>query len=124
MVWSIIWNKDDSNREYTRNTLVVLMAVALNLVAIALLIMGILIPVVLVDHMQSWVWKTAEDWITNMLPIVSIIPYGICAFLFALLMRACANEISREKDKNYIVALFSGITGFAALIISLVALCK
>lgn len=33
-------------------------------------------------------------------------------------------EIMREKDRNYIVTLFSGIVSFAALIVALVALYK
>ena len=34
------------------------------------------------------------------------------------------NEIDKEKDRNYIVDVFSAIVSFAALIVALVALLK
>ena len=35
-----------------------------------------------------------------------------------------AKEIETEKDRNYIISVFSGIVSFAALIVALVALFK
>jgi hypothetical protein len=43
---------------------------------------------------------------------------------FALLLRASANEFDKEKDRNYIISVFSGIVSFVALIVALVALFK
>ncbi len=42
----------------------------------------------------------------------------------ALIFRAVANEIKSEKDRDYILSVFSGILSFAALIVALVALFK
>ena len=46
------------------------------------------------------------------------------SLMLALIIRGIANEIGREKDKNYIFTAFSGIVGFVALIVALVALFK
>jgi NADH:ubiquinone oxidoreductase subunit 6 (subunit J) len=46
----------------------------------------------------------------------------VLLFLISVMFRGAANDIKREKDRNYIVALFSGIVSFVALIISIIAL--
>ena len=46
----------------------------------------------------------------------------VLTFLISLLFKGAANDIKREEDRNYIVALFSGVVSFVALIISIVAL--
>ena len=43
---------------------------------------------------------------------------------YCIIMWKAAKEIEREKDKNFIVSVFSGIVSFAALIVALVALFK
>ena len=47
----------------------------------------------------------------------------ISMLLFCVLFNI-AKEISKEKDRNYIISVFSGIVSFAALIVALVALFK
>ena len=44
--------------------------------------------------------------------------------IFSLIFRAVANEMKEEKDRNYIVTVFSGVVGFAALIVAVIALLK
>ena len=44
--------------------------------------------------------------------------------LFAALFWKSAKEIRAEKDKHYIISVFSGLVSFAALIVALVALLK
>ncbi len=42
--------------------------------------------------------------------------------LFAIYLFRSAKEVKREKDRNYIIAIFSTIIGFISLIISIIAL--
>ena len=54
---------------------------------------------------------------------------AVIVFLFVSMMLFCiliniAMEIKKEKDRNYIISVFSGIVSFAALIVALVALFK
>jgi len=53
-----------------------------------------------------------------------LVPVSILLGLFALLLRGAANEMDRTNDKNFVVAVFSGIVGVVALIVALVALVK
>jgi len=42
-------------------------------------------------------------------------------FLVSVMFRGAANDMKKEKDRNYIVDLFAGVVSFVALIVSLVA---
>ena len=46
------------------------------------------------------------------------------AVVYSLVLWRAAKEVNTEKDRNYIIALFSGVVSFAALIVALVALVK
>ena len=65
-----------------------------------------------------------EDWqiLLNVFTIATTILIGIAILLYALIIWGSATEIENEKDKNYIVSVFSGIVTFVALIVALIAL--
>lgn len=58
--------------------------------------------------------------------IVYFIIAGLSAifFIFSVMMIGASREVEKEKDKNYVVAIFSGIVSFAALVVALVAMMK
>ena len=47
---------------------------------------------------------------------------GLFFVTVAIVTGASAKEIDKEKDKNYVVAVFSGIVSLVALVVSLIAL--
>lgn len=65
-----------------------------------------------------------EDWqiILNVFTIATIILIGIAILMYSLIIWGSATEIENEKDKNYIISVFSGIVTFVALIAALIAL--
>lgn len=65
-----------------------------------------------------------EDWqiLLNVFTIATTILIGIAILLYSLVIWGSATEIENEKDKNYIVSVFSGIVTFVALIVALLAL--
>lgn len=65
-----------------------------------------------------------EDWqiILNVFTIATTILIGIAILLYSLVIWGSATEIENEKDKNYIISVFSGIVTFVALIVALIAL--
>ena len=69
-------------------------------------------------------WGTVLEIITNIFSIIIIIGIIFIVALYSVIMRGVANEIKAEKDKHYIISVFSSITGFAALVIALIALLK
>jgi len=69
---------------------------------------------------------TWENWcnINDILTIVFMVFICMLLFLVSVMFRGAANDMKKEKDRNYIVDLFSGVVSFVALIVSLVALVK
>ena len=47
---------------------------------------------------------------------------GLFFIAVAMLTGASAKEVDKEKDKNFVVAVFSGIVSLVALVVSLIAL--
>lgn len=45
-------------------------------------------------------------------------------FIYSVIIWGAANEIEKENDKNFVLAVFSGVVSFAALIIALIPLLK
>lgn len=70
------------------------------------------------------VWNTINNIIANvfLLWVMGVLLVSLGAY--CIIMWKAAKEIEREKDKNFIVSVFSGIVSFAALIVALVALFK
>lgn len=55
---------------------------------------------------------------------ISYIFLIILSFIYSFIFRCFANAINREKDKSYIIGVFSALTSLISLIISFVALNK
>ena len=74
------------------------------------------------------VWKNlslvcnCENIINAIFVTLFILSLVVIILLFCVLLWGTGNEISKEKDKNYIMSVFSGVTGFIALIVALIAL--
>lgn len=118
-VWLIIRNKESKSGNRTAYLLAEIMAWLFNAIAI----LGVVsFAIILFDAIFQM------NWAVNLNQIISQAVYLCitCAFLLAisLIFRGIANEIKAEKDRNYIISLFSGLVSFVALIVALVALFK
>lgn len=122
-VWSVICNKEDAIEGVTKATLSITMSVVLNsLSAMLCVISGI---GVFIAVRQAWLAEWGNGlWISNIATLLFALLLCATSLMFALLLRGCANEVERESDKNYLVAVFSALTSFAALVVALVALLK
>ena len=113
--WFVITNKTDDATVSLSMTLSGLMALFFNIIALILLLIGLaFLAMVFVGFFKSF----------DILSLVLNISFALLLPLLALIMRGIANEIGREKNKDYIMAAFSGIVSFVALIVALVALFK
>ena len=70
------------------------------------------------------VWTSANNVVANIFALGIVGLFLIAFGAYCIIMWRAAKEIEQEKDKNFIVAVFSGIVSFAALIVALVALFK
>lgn len=89
----------------------------LGLIAIVLLC----IATVMALGQVSWQgWNIAN----NILCIVLLLVVAVTIFLYMLLFWGAANDVKHEKDKNYVISVFSGLVSVAALIVAIIALYK
>lgn len=70
------------------------------------------------------VWTSTNNTIANIFALGTVGLFLIAFGAYCIIMWRAAKEIEQEKDKHFIVAVFSGIVSFAALIVALVALFK
>lgn len=122
-VGMIITNKKVSNGQLAAGLLSVPMSVLFNTLAVVavLAMIGGIIAIVKTAFSFSW---SAELIFSNVIVILFCLLLIVFVAVLALYFRGVANEIAAEKDRNYVVDVFSGLTSFAALIVALVALIK
>ena len=122
--------QNNTSNEYAKSkylsaALVSLISIAFKGVAIALLptiiIMVIAIQNVAITTMQ---WDGVLSIIGNIAMLAIFALFAFVMGIFAKLLWKSAKELEDEKDRNYIISVFSAIVSFAALIVALVALFK
>ena len=118
--WEIIRNKRDTEKHFTNAALSLSISLFLNIVSLFLALFALYGFIVAVRGIIASTTISFGDIARSLFQIL----LAIMAALFALILRGMANEAERERDSNYLVALFSGLTGFVALIVALVALSK
>ena len=69
-------------------------------------------------------WIGFSTILVNVFQIMYSAGIIVVLILYLLLLGKSAKEFSKEKDRNYIISVFSGIVSFAALIVALAALFK
>lgn len=121
-VWYIIANKRKTNGALTHGLFSNLLSDLFN----SLAYVGFIIAVAaFVATVYLIVQSVVQNNFLNSILFAFIgITTSALILLFCLLLRGVANEIEEEKDRNYIIALFSGVVSFAALVVSLIALLK
>jgi len=62
--------------------------------------------------------------LTNILVLVFAVAGTVLALLFGIVLIGMGMDIERETDKSFIIAVFSGLTSFASLVIAVIALVK
>lgn len=123
LVWSIIRNKESSDGTIVSGLMATAIWIAFNGLAIFLVLAFFAIIIYGVYRAPQFDWL--NDFSLSVLgTIIEIIGSLVCVALFALIFRAAANEIEKEKDRNFVVAAFSGLVSFAALVVACVALVK
>ena len=121
-IWCIIRNKEKTNDNLLAVAMSMLMSLVFNVLAFVFVSGAIVLIVILVNFVYKPFDKGLDgNILVNALMCLS---FSCASALLGLLMRGIANDISWENNKNYIVAVFSGIVSFAALIVALVALFK
>ena len=94
----------------------------ISIIGIAVCIIGF---ISIIQHaVNTAVWSTASNIVSNIFALGIIGLFLIAFGVYCIIMWRAAKEIETEKDRNYIISVFSGIVSFAALIVALIALFK
>ena len=123
VVYYIVFNRRKTNGTMTSSLMGGMLSFAFNGLALFGLFILICSIVYFVAMLTGFVW-TADAILNNVVSIILSLSIVLIVAMSSLFFRGCANEMNIEKDRNYIVAVFSGIVSFAALIVALVALFK
>lgn len=116
-VWDLISDKTDTKGAFTSKALSLLVSMTFYTVSL----LGTIFIGALLYLLYS---GTAEKAIgeINIFFKVIISLFSFAGLLYMFIIWKASKEIDREKDRNYIVALFSGVTSFAALIVAIASL--
>ena len=122
-LWRLIRGKIDLGDEGHAKAIAILVSTIIDTMAIILSLFSLLLlgGIVYVAITSPW---TKDLVFNNIVTCVVSISVALFGLVVSLILRITAIGIEKEKDKNYVMALFSGLTGFIALIISLIALFK
>jgi len=123
VIYYIVFNQKQTNGKMISGLLSGLIALIFNIMAI--LGMGVFVCgiIAMINIIKSCIWSlNAIPY--NIAAIIAMIAFVLVIAMFSLLFRAAANEMEKEEDRDYIIAVFSGIVSFAALVVALVAILK
>lgn len=117
-----------TNKTESKNTTMTFASlISLFFRGVAIMLLPLIIIIVLeipqaIDEIM--VWKNFSVIVVKIIYKLSMACLAFVMGIYARVLWNSAKEIELEKDKNYIVSVFSGIVSFSALIVALVALFK
>ena len=83
---------------------------------------GVITFIHYISNIPNSIWGNFSAIVNS---VEQIIIYLLIIFVFAIIsfvLFVSAKDISREKDRNYIVSVFSALTSLAALVVAFIAL--
>lgn len=69
-------------------------------------------------------WQGTSNFILNSFVLFVITAVLVVSLLVSIMMIGAAKEVKQSRDKNFVVSVFSSLTGLVALIVALIALFK
>ena len=115
----IIINKEHKTGNQAASALAFSIAWLFNMLAITGVVLYLIFTI---NFFTTFSWF--DNIFQNLLTIAVFAFLTLLLFSVCFIFRAIANEIGQEKDRNYIISVFSGIVSFAALIVAFVTLFK
>lgn len=117
LIWLIIRNKVESNGTMTSNFVGGILSSFFNLIAlIGVGVFGVgIFAIGMITKDFDWSINSIP---TNIVMITLCVCFELVVATIAFIFRCVANEIAKEKDRNYVIAVFSAVVAFAALVVS------
>lgn len=122
-VWLIIRGKGSSDSRFATALLAGMLAMCFNALSWLGAFIFVIAISITIQQGVSMNWNCVHIF-GNVVALAFETLICMLLFLIAIIFRGAANDIKQEKDRDYVVALFSGIVSFVALIVSYIALIK
>ena len=119
-----VTSDENRGKKYTSAALASVVAWAFLGVSLLGCIAALFVPLYVSSIWHIFRWDGYESILSSVLTIILYVGIEAVVILYSVVLWKAAKEISAEKNRNYIIALFSGVVSFAALIVALVALVK
>lgn len=126
VIWEILRNKRDTGGKFTAGLFSFLVSLILKIFAVVCGISSLVTIAVAIIYGISNIIENGSivSIVQTILTGAFIIVLCIAVILFMIIVWGASNEIDREKDKNYVVSVFSGIVSLSALVVAIIALAK
>lgn len=118
---NILFGKSSKNGMLSSAPFALVVSVVFRLVALIGFGLSLYVPFSTINTLINASWEI-QNVAGNIVTAVYSLIWLLLCFLLAVLFWGAANDVKREKDKNYIIGLFSGIVSVAALIVAIIAL--
>ena len=116
--------EENSKRKFTSGAFAMLISITLRTVAVIGCLFSIVLVIGIFGDAPDWEWVGFIDILLNIFLLLFVLAIATAITLYSIVLWKSAKEIEKEKDRNYIISVFSGIVSFAALIVALIALFK
>ena len=118
-LWLIVRNKEPKSGNVAAFTLAEIMSWIFNFLALA----GMAFDIFLVLSMFT-TYQWPDSMIMRIFSVVFVVLLCVTTLMISLLCRGIANEIKAEKNREYIITVFSAFVAVVALIVAVIALFK
>lgn len=122
-IWLILSNKKDTNGMFTMSLFSMFTSLLFKVIAIIGFVLGPIIIVVTICSTVELI-KTGNNIFFTILTAITFIAVSIFMMVFMIIVWGASNEIDKEKDRNYVISVFSSIICLVALIVAIIALLK
>lgn len=110
--------------KYTKGVLTLPLSLFFRAISVIGWMIVLFSPYSLIQTFRKVSWDKVDTVFGNVFSIITVLAMMFSIALFSLILWKAAKEIEDEKDRYYLVALFSGIVSFIALIVAIIALYK
>lgn len=117
--------KADQEEKFTKGTFSILTSWVLHLIGV----LGFLIALFSIVYGIYYVanilqWSDGIHIFANIFTCLFILAIIFCVGVLSFMIFKAGSEIQKSKDKNFVVSVFSALSGFIALVVALIALFK
>ncbi len=122
-IWSILKGEKSEDGRYLSAPYIFIIVILYRIIAIAGLVMLIPYTITSFNYIASLHWSN-DVLLTNIVILFILLLVFVIVFLYMVLFWGAANDMENEKDKDYVMNVFTGMVSIAALVISIITISR